>query len=82
MNSAVETYAAARGDAGLSESPFNSAAPEMQALGKYFRREGLYTLVRWNCFYTNPPLCITEDELREAFAIIDKGLEITDQAVV
>jgi taurine--2-oxoglutarate transaminase len=44
--------------------------------------EGLYTLVRWNTFYTNPPLCITEDELREAFAIIDKGLEITDQAVV
>ena len=62
-------------------APFNTAAPEMQALGKFFRQEGLYTLVRWNTFFTNPPLCITEDELREAFAIIDKGLEITDQAV-
>jgi len=60
---------------------FNSASPEMQALGKFFRQEGLYTLVRWNTFFTNPPLCITEAELREAFAIIDKGLEITDQAV-
>ena len=30
---------------------------------------------------TNPPLCITEAEMREAFAIIDKGLEITDRAV-
>ncbi|HEX6728922.1 MAG TPA: aminotransferase class III-fold pyridoxal phosphate-dependent enzyme [Pyrinomonadaceae bacterium] len=59
---------------------FNSTAPEMQALGKYFRQEGLYTFVRWNTFFTNPPLCITEDELREAFVIIDKGLEITDQA--
>jgi taurine--2-oxoglutarate transaminase len=62
-------------------APFNGTAPEMQALGKHFRQEGLYTLVRWNTFYTNPPLCITEDELREAFVIIDKGLEITDQAV-
>ena len=62
-------------------APFNSASPEMQALGKFFRQEGLYTIVRWNTFFTNPPLCITEDELREAFAIIDKGLDITDQAV-
>jgi taurine--2-oxoglutarate transaminase len=60
---------------------FNSTSPEMQELGKFFRQEGLYTLVRWNTFFTNPPLCITEAELREAFAIIDKGLEITDQAV-
>jgi taurine--2-oxoglutarate transaminase len=63
-------------------APFNGSAPEMQALGKFFRAEGLYTLVRWNTFYANPPLCITEAELREAFAIIDKGLEITDAAVV
>jgi taurine--2-oxoglutarate transaminase len=62
-------------------APFNGASPEMQALGKHFREQGLYTFVRWNTFFTNPPLCITEDELREAFAIIDKGLEITDQAV-
>jgi taurine---2-oxoglutarate transaminase len=62
-------------------APFNGTSPEMQALGKHFRQEGLYTFVRWNTFFTNPPLCITEAELREAFAIIDKGLEITDQAV-
>jgi taurine--2-oxoglutarate transaminase len=53
----------------------------MQALGKFFREEGLYTFVRWNTFFTNPPLCITEAEMREAFSIIDRGLEITDQAV-
>jgi hypothetical protein len=29
--------------------------------------------------FTNPPLCITEDEMRVAFAIIDQGLEITDK---
>jgi taurine--2-oxoglutarate transaminase len=58
------------------------SSPEMAALGKFFRQEGLYTFVRWHTFFTNPPLCITEGELREAFAIIDKGLEITDRAVV
>src|SRR6267142_1096405 len=60
---------------------FNSTSSEMQALGKFFRQEGLYTFVRWNTFFTNPPLCITDAEMREAFAIIDKGLEITDRAV-
>ena len=62
-------------------APFNGTSPEMQALGKFFRQEGLYTFVRWNTFFTNPPLCITEAEMSEAFAIIDKGLEITDRAV-
>src|SRR5258707_14236217 len=63
-------------------APFNGTSEEMAALGRFFREQGLYTLVRWNTFYTNPPLCINEQQLREAFAIIDKGLEITDKAVV
>ena len=62
-------------------APFNGTSEEMAALGRFFREQGLYTFVRWNNFYTNPPLCITEAELREAFAIIDKGLEITDKGV-
>ena len=62
-------------------APFNGTSPEMQALGKFFREEGLYTFVRWNTFFTNPPLCITEQELAEAFAIIDKGLYIADKGV-
>src|SRR6476469_7256415 len=63
-------------------APFNGTSDEMAALGKFFRQEGLYTFVRWNTFFTNPPLCITEAELREAFAIIDRGLEITDKSVI
>jgi len=62
-------------------APFNGISEEMAALGKFFRENGLYTLVRWNTFFTNPPLCINEQQMREAFAIIDKGLEITDRAV-
>jgi taurine--2-oxoglutarate transaminase len=62
-------------------APFNGTSEEMVALGKFFRENGLYTFVRWNTFFTNPPLCINEEQLREAFAIIDKGLDITDKAV-
>jgi taurine--2-oxoglutarate transaminase len=54
----------------------------MTALGKFFREQGLYTLLRWNTFFTNPPLCISEKDLREAFAIVDAGLEATDKTVV
>jgi taurine---2-oxoglutarate transaminase len=62
-------------------APFNGSSPEMTALGKFFRQEGLYTFVRWNYFFTNPPLSITEHELRDGFGIIDRGLEIADRAV-
>ena len=62
-------------------APFNGSSPEMQALAKFFREKGLYTFVRWNGFFTNPPLSITEQELAEGFAIIDEGLSITDKAV-
>jgi taurine--2-oxoglutarate transaminase len=62
-------------------APFNGTSEEMAALGRFFRQEGLYTFVRWNTFFTNPPLCINEEQLREAFAIIDRGLDFTDKAV-
>jgi taurine--2-oxoglutarate transaminase len=62
-------------------APFNGTSDEMVALGRRFREEGLYTLVRWNYFFTNPPLTISEEEMAEGFAIIDRALEITDAAV-
>jgi taurine--2-oxoglutarate transaminase len=62
-------------------APFNGTSPEMTALAKFFRDEGFYTIVRWNYFFTNPPLIITEDELREGFEIIDRALMVADKAV-
>jgi taurine---2-oxoglutarate transaminase len=59
-------------------APFNGSSPEMQALARELRAGGLYTIVRWNTFFTNPPLCITEAELREGFATIDRALTIVD----
>ena len=55
-------------------APFNSTSEPMVRLGRFFRDQGLYTFVRWNTFFTNPPLCITEEELRQGFDIIDRGL--------
>jgi taurine--2-oxoglutarate transaminase len=59
-------------------APFNGSSPEMAALGRQLRENGLYTMVRWNTFFTNPPLCITEAELREGFQIIDRTLSAVD----
>jgi taurine--2-oxoglutarate transaminase len=59
-------------------APFNGTSPEMQALGRELRAGGLYTMVRWNSFFTNPPLSITEAELRDGFAIIDRALSVVE----
>jgi taurine--2-oxoglutarate transaminase len=62
-------------------APYNGTSEEMAALARFFREHGLYTFVRWNTFFTNPPLVIDEAQLDEGLAIIDRGLEITDRAV-
>ena len=48
-------------------APFGGTSEEMKRLNGYFREEGLYTFVRWHTFFTNPPLCITEEQLRDGF---------------
>ena len=62
-------------------TPFNGTSDEMKAIGKFFRENGLYTMIANNSIHTNPPLCITEEQLGEGFAIIDAALDISDQAV-
>ena len=62
-------------------TPFNGTSDEMKAIGKFMRENGLYTMIANNSIHTNPPLCITEDQLAEGFEIIDRALEIADQAV-
>jgi taurine---2-oxoglutarate transaminase len=55
-------------------APFGGTSEEMKRLNGFLREEGLYTFVRWHMFFTNPPLCITEEQLREGFASIDRSL--------
>jgi taurine--2-oxoglutarate transaminase len=62
-------------------APFNGTSNEMKAIGKYLREHGLFTFIRWHTVMTNPPLCITEEQLAEGFEVLDKALEVTDQAV-
>ena len=53
----------------------------IKEIGAYLLERGLTTLVRWNWIFVNPPLTITEDQLREGLEIIDGALEIADRAV-
>jgi len=69
-----------RNTAGEPMAPYNGAHPAMQALNAYFQEQGLFTFIRWGSFMCNPPLCITQEQLLEAFAIVDRGLDITDEA--
>ena len=55
-------------------APFGGTSDEMKRLSALFRELGLYTFTRWHNFFTNPPLCITDQELRDGFAIIDTAL--------
>lgn len=47
-------------------------------VAKYLRDNGLFTFIFHNVIFVVPPLCITETQLDEGLAIIDKALEITD----
>ena len=62
-------------------TPFNGSSDEMKAVGRYLRDHGLYTMIANNSIHTNPPLCITDEELAHGFDIIDGALEIADRAV-
>ena len=62
-------------------TPFNGTSDEMKAIAKFLRDNDLYTMIANNSIHTNPPLCITEVQLGEGFAIIDRALDIADEAV-
>jgi taurine---2-oxoglutarate transaminase len=53
----------------------------MQAVSQALLERGLFTMIRFNGIMTNPPLCITEEQLEEGFAIIDAALDVADRAV-
>lgn len=63
-------------------TPFNSSSPEMNSLRKYLLDHGVYLYTHWHTVLIIPPLIITEEQLEEGFAVLDRALEITDQAVI
>jgi taurine---2-oxoglutarate transaminase len=62
-------------------SPYNAVNGTMQAVNTAMLERGLFTMIRFNGIMTNPPLCITEEQLEDGFAIIDEALGIADAAV-
>lgn len=64
---------------GTPIAPYNGSHPAMASFNKALLEAGLYTIVRWSNFMTNPPLSITEDQLRDGFAIIDRCLAVVDE---
>lgn len=61
-------------------APWNSSSQEMAALRKYCLDHGLFLYTHWHTVLIIPPLIITEEQLKEGFDVLDKALEITDQA--
>ena len=62
-------------------SPYNVVNETMQAVNKALLERGLFTMIRFNGIMTNPPLCISEEQLDEGFAIIDEALDMADSAI-
>jgi taurine---2-oxoglutarate transaminase len=62
-------------------SPFNVNNETMVAINRALLERGVFTMVRWNGIMTNPPLCITEEQLQEGFEAIDEALAIADRAI-
>jgi taurine--2-oxoglutarate transaminase len=62
-----------------------SFSPNVMAeVGKVLRQNGLFTFIMANnmgsIVFVVPPLCITNDQLNEGLAIVEKALEVTDKA--
>jgi len=62
-------------------APYTGGGPEMTKLGAFLKEKGVYAFTWRNLLHTNPPLCVTEAELREVFAIINEALAIADESV-
>lgn len=59
---------------------YNRGHPAMGEFNRFLLDNGLFTVLHWGSFMINPPLSITRDQIREGFAILDRGLAIVDSA--
>ena len=53
----------------------------MKAIAKFLRENGAVHDDPQQRDQTNPPLCVDEAQLAEGFELIDRALDISDQAV-
>jgi len=62
-------------------APWNGSSPEMTALKQYCLDHGLFVYTHWHTVLIIPPLIITEEQLKEGFAVLDQALDMTDRSV-
>jgi len=73
----IELQKNAKGD---RLAPFPGSHPVMGKIGKFFRDNGLFTVLQNGGIMNNPPLTINESQLAEGFDIVDLALDISDAA--
>ena len=61
-------------------APFGGNSPEMAAFKKYMLDHGVFLYTHWHTVLLIPPLIITENQLAEAFGVLEDALKITDAA--
>jgi taurine--2-oxoglutarate transaminase len=55
--------------------------PTMSAILAQMKNDGVTGYNRWNVLFIAPPLCITEEQLMEGLAVMDKAIHIMDDFV-
>ncbi len=66
---------------GTPMAPYGGSHPVIPKFAKALQENGLWTVINWWNVMNNPPLCITEEQLKEGFTIVDKALTVTDEIV-
>src|SRR5512136_3048659 len=62
-------------------TPWNASSPEMNQLKKELLDNGLFLYAHWHTLLIIPPLIITEQQLKDGFAILDAALSKTDKSL-
>ncbi len=55
--------------------------PAISGVLNQMKAEGVIGYSRWNVIFIAPPLCITEEQLMEGLRVIDKAVNIVDEAI-
>ncbi len=63
-------------------APFGVTSEPMTKVATYLKENGIFAFAYSNILHTNPPLIVKEEELREAFEVVDKALDIADKYVI
>ena len=62
-------------------TPYAGNSEAMIKIQEFLREKGIFAFSNGHILHTNPPLVVKEEELREAFQVIDQALFITDKYI-